>query len=43
MTHGYRVGSVTVATLKEALSECVRQNVRLADVTYVGTDWSKTH
>lgn len=41
MTHGYRVGTVIVATLGEALRELVRQGLTPFEYEYVLVDWSK--
>lgn len=41
MTHGYRVGTVVVATLAEALSELAKQGRTLFEYDYVIVDWSK--
>jgi len=41
MTHGYKVGDVVVATLREALAELARQGRTLFEYEYVLVDWSK--
>ena len=41
MTHGYKVGDVVVATLREALAELVRQGLTPFEYEYVLVDWSR--
>lgn len=41
MTHGYRVGTVIVATLAKALAELVKQGKQPFGYEYVLVDWSK--